>query len=219
MPNQHTGRAPRIPRVCIHCGASFLADPHEVKRRGGGGKFCSRPCNYAYREPLEDRFWRQVQKGETCWLWTGKPDRKGYGVLSTSGERDGYLSAHRYSWLLHNGPIPDETPCVLHNCPSGDNPSCVNPSHLWLGTVADNNADMRRKGREGSGERHGSRTHPETIRRGEAHAASKATEAMVREIRARCAAGETHAAVAVSVGLSRRHVSGIAQRKFWRHVT
>lgn len=92
-----------------------------------------------------DRFWAKVRKGEGCWEWTATRIRSGYGHVRV-GRR---LSlAHRVSWEIHFGAIPDGL-CVLHHC---DNPPCVRPDHLFLGTVADNSADMVVKGRQCRGE-------------------------------------------------------------------
>lgn len=93
----------------------------------------------------EDRFWLRVGKTEddSCWLWLGsrKERNGGYGQLSFYGR---FAYAHRVSWHLSNGPIPEGAQ-VLHKC---DNPPCVRPDHLFLGTQADNVRDMFRKGRE-----------------------------------------------------------------------
>jgi hypothetical protein len=107
------------------------------------------------RLPAEERFHLSYQVAENgCWLWLGAPDRKGYGAITVAGKM---WKAHQFSYYLHREPIPQGL-CVLHNCPGGDNPACVNPAHLFLGTIADNNADMRAKGRHAFGERHGSAT-------------------------------------------------------------
>lgn len=90
--------------------------------------------------PLE-RFWAKVQKTETCWLWTAGATTKGYGYFCPT--RPNKVYAHRYSWELVNGAIPTGL-LVCHTC---DNPPCVNPSHLFLGTVRDNAIDMSLKGR------------------------------------------------------------------------
>lgn len=102
----------------------------------------SQPVNFTEKEL--QRFWSRVNKTDGCWLWTWGKDEDGYGIVRLTYRM---FRCHRLSWMLHNGPIPKETPCVLHNCPGVDNPSCINPSHLWLGTAADNNADRDAKGR------------------------------------------------------------------------
>lgn len=79
--------------------------------------------------------------GTPCHLWTGATDRKGYGVFSLNAKS---VSAHRVSWVDVHGEPPAVTPCVLHGC---DTPACTNVGHFFLGTIADNNADMARKGR------------------------------------------------------------------------
>src|SRR5687767_4720826 len=90
--------------------------------------------------PLSERFWEKVRKTDGCWLWTASRNAKGYGQIMYQRRP---IHAHRVSWQLANGPIPDGL-CVLHRC---DNPQCVNPGHLFLGTIVDNNRDMFAKGR------------------------------------------------------------------------
>lgn len=90
---------------------------------------------------IEERFWTKVKKTDGCWEWQRcLIGSMGYGSF-WDGERK--WVAHRYSYTLHNGPIP-EGMCVCHTC---DNPKCVNPAHLWIGTKADNNRDKIQKGR------------------------------------------------------------------------
>lgn len=91
---------------------------------------------------IAKRLWKYVKKGgpDECWNWIGLKRPHGYGRTSIKGKS---IDAHRASWLIHNGEIPDGM-CVLHKC---DNPSCVNPAHLFLGTHLDNTLDMFSKGR------------------------------------------------------------------------
>lgn len=92
--------------------------------------------------PPEVRFWRHVRKGDGCWEWTSSLVG-GYGQFKVVADRTP-VRAHRFSWELHHGPIPEELK-VLHHC---DNPPCVRPDHLFIGTTADNTADMVAKGRQ-----------------------------------------------------------------------
>lgn len=90
------------------------------------------------------RFWSKVNKSGECWIWTASKRNKGYGAF-VYPSLDGDIiqgRAHRFSWEIHFGPIPEGL-CVLHKC---DIPACVNPEHLFLGTKADNNRDLYEKG-------------------------------------------------------------------------
>lgn len=114
----------------------------------------------------EDRFWRNVKVGgaDDCWEWLLVPNAYGYGNLSMGGRGSPKKLAHRFSWELHNGPIPEygeyHGAVVMHTC---DNRICVNPNHLVLGTQADNVRDMDKKGRRVSNPRRGSKHHATTI--------------------------------------------------------
>lgn len=91
------------------------------------------------KKPISERFWSKVSKSEGCWLWTGARLPRGYGKIGR--DCGGWDLAHRVSWELHFGAITDGLH-VLHKC---DNPPCVNPAHLFLGTRSDNMQDCFRK--------------------------------------------------------------------------
>ena len=101
------------------------------------------------RDPVE-RFWKFADKksDKECWEWTGRKNYKGYGDMKI---QNNHILAHRYSYEINIDTIPKST-CVLHHC---DNPACVNPSHLFLGSIQDNNMDRDEKGRKALGEKNG----------------------------------------------------------------
>lgn len=111
--------------------------------------------------PLEERFWEKVDKNGPihqyrpelgrCWLWTHCHDEAGYGRIQEAGKGSKLLRSNCASYELHNGPIPAGLQ-ILHNC---DNPPCVNPAHLFLGTHQDNMDDKRKRGRQAKGEKNG----------------------------------------------------------------
>lgn len=160
----------------------------------------------------EALFWAKINKTSSCWLWTASKSPHGYGWFSIGRKAH---RAPRVSWLLHFGPIPQGL-FVLHAC---DTPACVRPDHLWLGTQADNLHDAKLKGRTATGDRNGTRTHPEARARGEKQGRAKLTREEVLEIRKRFAAGgifQRH--LAQEFNINRKTVSTIVNRRTWTHV-
>jgi hypothetical protein len=131
-----------------------------------------------------------------CLLWSGAAS-EGYGTLRIARKK---VFTHRLSWELANGPIPKGMH-VLHRC---DVRACVNPAHLFLGSNADNVADMVAKGRNSVGERNGQ---------------AKLTRLLVQDISCRLEAGETGTAISHALGVSEKTVSSIKKGKSWGSVT
>lgn len=204
-----------IPRTCATCGISFLSLPPTPTR--AIRIYCSlKCCHESPRQPLADRFWSKVNKTASCWLWTGAIDWNGYGQLNIRddcGKRT-CTQATRVSWELHRGPIPAGLH-VCHNCPGGDNPRCVNPDHLFLGTPKDNVADSIAKGRWFTEARFAARS---VRQRGEKRPGSKLTPEVIIAIRQRAAAGELQKALALEFNVSRPLISRIVSQKKWKHV-
>jgi hypothetical protein len=152
--------------------------------------------------PIAARFWSKVNKagGEACWEWQGgrTPDR-GYGLLGVTFKPNRYVVAHRISYELNCGPIPAGMK-VCHKC---DNPPCVRPDHLFLGTQQDNIEDMRKKGRAA---------------RGAKHFRARLDPDKVRDIRRSHAAGESVASIAKRIGVRPGTVYAVLTGKTWTHV-
>ncbi len=102
----------------------------------------------ALNETFTERFWSKVRKTDDCWVWTGGNNGR-YGVIGTGGRKGHQIYAHRASWYLAHGYLSPSLN-VCHHC---DNPPCVRPDHLFLGTDVDNMRDCKAKGRWNDGSR------------------------------------------------------------------
>lgn len=177
---------------CRQCGAEFQAFAAWIKR--GGGKFCSRTCSELgksappKRSPPDVRFWAKVEKSDGCWLWTARVDKLGYGFFRADSQK-AHALAHRFSWALHNGPIPTGL-LVLHKC---DRPGCVRPDHLYVGTDADNTADKLSRHRQ----------------------AHRLSTEQVQAIRERLRAGATRVCVAADYNVTTSAIRLIAVGRTW----
>lgn len=149
--------------------------------------------------PVEQRLLRNLVKTETCWFWRGHRD--GYRLMS-GGAGKKMVLAHRLSYELHHGPIP-EGMVVMHKC---DVPACVNPDHLEVGTYQDNALDAIRKGRH--------HVVPK-LRGGEGNKRAVLTPEIVREIRQ---SSESHAALARRYGVGKTTIRSVRSGRCWSHV-
>lgn len=149
--------------------------------------------------------YRKLENG--CWEWLAGKSQSGYGHFSikdTKGKKRPFR-AHRISYQIHRGPITNGL-WVLHNCPSGDNPACVNPDHLWLGTHLDNVRDKEAKGR-------GVRLH------GEDNPCALLRDDDVREIRAAYDTGWWYQSVLADVLQTNRvNLFNIVRGNVWKHL-
>lgn len=144
----------------------------------------------------ENRLWSRFHEVDGCWVWQGATQAPGYGRISWGGV---YWYTHRLAWRLVHGPIP-EGMFVCHTC---DNPPCIRPAHLFLGSPKDNIADASGKGR----------MHP-----GESHGMARLTVPQVHAIRARLADGHRPVDIAPDFGIHPNTVHNIKHGRAWRHV-
>jgi HNH endonuclease len=145
-------------------------------------------------------FWEKVRTVNECWEWTAAKNKHGYGLFG-AGSKGEIIVASRWSYMEANGDIPKGL-CVCHKC---DNPSCVRPDHLFLGTRTENHRDMMSKGRNGSS-------------KGEKNGCSKLTEEQVTGIRTSYGRGESVANLAQQFSISRTGIRNILIGKTYPHV-
>lgn len=153
------------------------------------------------------RFHAKVEKGDGCWAWKGSGHKPGkpYWVFWAAGRT---WMAHRVSWMLVSGDIPDGL-FICHHC---DNHQCVRPDHLFLGTNSDNITDAARKGRV-FGQRQ-----CDDVRRGTRHGQAKLNPDAVQRIRELHAQGTPKQQIAGIFGVSRRAVGFVLSGETWGHV-
>lgn len=145
--------------------------------------------------PLAERLWSRVTRTDDCWTWDGYTTDAGYGQIGRGLKSEGLALTHRVAWETTHGAIPTGLG-VLHRC---DNPPCVRPDHLFLGTPADNSQDMAAKGRGGSA-------------KGPAHSNARLTTVEVEQIRDLDAAGCDRKWIAQQYAITPQHVGAIARR-------
>jgi hypothetical protein len=183
-------------KICKACGASFTKDPHSTYARWEAQRFCSIECGSksirlgTQLERLAE--WSIPEPNSGCWLWLGHVDRNGYGLIVVDWKR---VYAHRLSFSLHKGPIPDGAG-VLHHC---DMPPCINPEHLYAGTPADNARDRVIRKRTCAGSK---------------NAMSKLNERSVIKIRN---GGRTDEEFADEYGVSENTIKRAREGFTWRH--
>lgn len=183
----------KIRNVCAGCGEIYI-----VKRPNRHSTCCSSKCLGRYNSAQRRKIWLAeflIQKtGQPgCWEWPGTRSDQGYGTFKDNGKR---IAAHRAAWESENGPVPDGLD-VLHSC---DNPPCCRPSHLFLGTQADNNADRDTKGRGA---------------RGSDFSFARLSPAAVLQIRSSALSDRKCAA---EFGVSRGTIRAVRAYLTWRHV-
>lgn len=202
----------RLNYKCV--GAHFLAyyytNGHFPDERGLDRlcqtRSCCNPTHYKLGPTQDERFWSFVNKNGpvpnhcpnlgNCWVWKGHCRNFGHGTFWANKQK---TSPHRYSYTLHNGPIPSGLG-VLHKC---DTPGCCRPDHLFLGDQSANMQDAASKGRTTQGTK---------------NSRAKLTEDQVREIRQLVASGERRESVATKFGLSKNAVTPIVNGTGWKHV-
>lgn len=193
-----TASAGTIAKI-VNCGRSTVL--RRIKKlgiaRAPGGMERGTPGTLSVTDSFEKNF----VKGEPneCWLWLGWRTAQGYGGF----EAFGICRAHRFSYELYVGPIPDGI-CVLHKC---DNPPCVNPNHLFLGTKRNNIIDCVAKGR-----------YPIKRFPGELHPKAKLTDAIVLECRERHLKGETINSLAREYGVTGAGMGDAIRGQSWSHL-
>ncbi len=210
-PRRSIGVDPCIVEGCVrkNFGLGYCSAHYQRFRRWGDPQA-------GRAETFEERFWQKVERrgSDDCWLWQAAKNQDGYGLVRYPGFVH-MVGAHRASWMLHNRDVPNGLE-VLHRC---DNPPCVNPAHLWLGTQAENNRDAAQKGRTSQGENHWMRNHGGRAFGGKHRGRTKLTVENVAEILERRACGEFATDIAPKYGITPSTIYAIEKGKTWRHLS
>jgi hypothetical protein len=154
-----------------------------------------------FKDAAIKRFWSKVEitTPDECWEWTARKDKDGYGLFTDKSTGRGPWRANRYAYTMENGEIPSGM-LVCHRC---DNPACVNPAHLWIGSIKDNNRDKVLKGRGAIGEMNGN---------------SKMSELDVRAVREMKKEGIPALLLADWYGMSWHRMAKIMNGFSWQHI-
>jgi hypothetical protein len=205
---------PTVPLVCEQCRRDFLRAKSQVEHRGG--RYCSKACSIVAHRRAYDPYvvfnlpYVRSETGCRLLVYPSGPKqgqiRPTYVVVGFGSKS---FTAHRLAWeASKRRRIPDGK-VICHSC---DNPPCIEPSHLFLGSQRDNSRDMARKGRSPW------QAYPELIRRGESHHGAKLTEADVREIRRAAQSGVPTPELARRFGVGASAINRAVARHSWKHV-
>lgn len=202
----------RITRNCLICTTAYAKKPSKTDT-----KYCSKKCrivatarngtfwNTATKEEAIDRIRKSYEKfvikHDGCWDWSGYKNNHGYGVLAAIGGKGKTTKAHRASWIIHKGDIPEGL-WILHHC---DNPACSNPDHLYAGTPKDNSRDAYARNRM-----------PDT--HGENHPRTKLTNAQVIEIKKLLLTDPFNKNIAALYNVAVHVISSIRAGKSFRNI-
>jgi HNH endonuclease len=183
---------------CRQVEARGLCSTHYMQQRRAG----LIPVGARARGTVEERFFRHIKKTDSCWIWQGRVKGKGYGSIGLGGAGAKDVLAHRVSYQIHKGGIPDGL-IIMHKC---DNPRCVNPDHLEAGTQSQNIKDAFARGRKVS--------KPSGLM-GESHGASKLNNEIVYSVRSSTL---TAKALSILYGVSTSAIERIKNRRTWKHL-